>query len=85
MALVGGQNREAASCGGGGYGDVLEAGIVRPRPVEHGAGLAGFLDSEGQDASGIEVLDRRKPAAQLSRFRGCADFERSGRCPPRSR
>jgi hypothetical protein len=73
MAFVRGENRKAAGGCRGGNGDVLEAGIVGASAIENGAGVAGFLDAEGQDAPGIEMLDSGEPAAQALRLGGGAD------------
>lgn len=67
------QNRKTTGSGRGGNGDVLEAGIVCASAIENGAGVAGFLDAEGQDAPSIEMLDGGKPAAQAIRFGRGAD------------
>lgn len=46
VAFVGREDGEAAHRGRGGDGDVLETGIMRPRPGEDRSCLAGFVDTE---------------------------------------
>jgi hypothetical protein len=71
VTVVRRENRQATGGGRGGDRDVLEAGIVCA--IENGAGVAGFLDAEGQDTPGIEMLDGREPAAQALRLGSGAD------------
>lgn len=68
MALVGGEDREAARSRRRRDRDVLEAGIMRPRAIEDRAGMAGFLDTERQDAAGVKCSTAASQRRRRSAF-----------------
>jgi hypothetical protein len=78
MALIGSQNGQSVRGGSGGNGNVLETGIIGARAVENQAGVTCLFDIERQDASGIEMLDGGKPAAQLLRLGRCGESDGAG-------
>jgi hypothetical protein len=55
VTLVGREDGVAPRGGGGGDGDILEAGIVGAGAVEDRPGVAGFLDAEWLDALATQV------------------------------
>lgn len=78
MALVGRQDGEAMRGRRGGNGYVLETRIMSTRPVKDHAGVPRLLEAERQDAPGIEMFNRCKPAVQVFRLRIRFDPDRTG-------
>jgi hypothetical protein len=78
VTLIGREDGKAAHDGRGGDCDVLEAGIMRSRPVEDRSSLAGLLDPNRQDARSVEMLQCCKPTAKPLRLRGSADSVDAG-------